>query len=289
MTHYPLPDTFTDVAFWRNHAPYLSIDDTSVFDREIAFESSQLSAVSDVFNRDGYLCLPPQIDEAILAPLRQAMISLREAQIPPVYIYLYDQPWVVFGALKQLISHFLGDDFALLPNFWAWNIPATKGARGWPAHQDCQARTRFPDGVGGDVLLSLSLWVPLSDATLDNGCMAVLPRSNEAAYCQPMDNPDLIKPGDAISLPVKAGSVLGWAQDLYHWSNPVSEDALEPRISLSFEFQSHTFAPLAEPLLDIFKPPPFLDRLHLIASQFDKYSHMETEDLSSVGPVTSVV
>ena len=105
--------------------------------------------------------------------------------------------------------------------------------------------------------------------------MVVLPRSREMLYDPAITDPAQINADDAIALPAKAGSVLGWSQDLYHWSAYVPANAKEPRISLSLEFQNPAFAQLAEPLLDIGRPPPFKDRLSLILRQFEKYKHME--------------
>ena len=163
----------------------------------------------------------------------------------------------------------------MLPNFWAWHIPTNEGASGWPAHRDCSGQTRFQNSDTGDTLMSLSLWVPLTDVTADNACMSVLPRSHELRYDPPLTDPEKINPDDGIPLPAKAGSVLGWSQDLYHWSGRMTENAKTPRVSLSLEFQNPAFAPMAEPLLDIRTPPSFEDRLQLIADQIPKYQHME--------------
>ncbi len=277
MPKPPKPEPRLNPEFWREMNPQLTIGDAYQPDLSVNM-IKVVHRASDMLGRDGYFQLPPQFDEQVLNPLRDAIKALAHIGIPPVYIYLYDQPWAIFADLRQLISNFLGDDFVLLPNFWAWNISSVEGARGWPPHQDCAARTRFPDGAGGDVLLSLSLWVPLSDATLKNGCMAVLPRLYEHYYNMPLDDPGIIKPEHSIALPAKAGSVLGWTQDLYHWSNRVTVDGENPRLSLSFEFQNRAFEPLAEPLLDVTCPPSFETRLELISKQFEKYQHMETMD-----------
>ncbi len=80
----------------------------------------------------GYLHVPPVFSEDDLAPIRNGILALAGAGYPPVFIYLFDQPYHLFARLRALIGYFLGDRYALLPNFWAWNIPATAGERGWP-------------------------------------------------------------------------------------------------------------------------------------------------------------
>ena len=98
--------------------------------------------------------------------------------LSPSLIYLYDEAWDVFRRLRPLLTHFLGDRIALLPHFWAWQVDPRTDGSGWPPHRDYQGES----AIGDDMLISLSLWVPLSDATPDNGCMHVLPRNFEKRY-----------------------------------------------------------------------------------------------------------
>ena len=275
MVMSALSSSFSDPDFWQALAPNLTIEGDNQQEAPVFLSGDVLGDLSQQFHEDGYLLLPPVFEECDFGPLRDGILALERAGLPPVFIYLYDQPYVLFARLQHLIGYFLGDRFALLPNFWAWNIPVREGARGWAPHQDCQAKTRFPNGEGDDVLMSLSLWVPLTDATLDNGCMSVLPRSNEPYYNLPLDDPDSIKPEHGVALPAQVGSVLGWSQDLYHWSNRVTKNANASRLSLSLEFQNRAFDPLSVPLLDVTRPPPFKNRLELVRQQFSRYKHME--------------
>jgi hypothetical protein len=62
---------------------------------------------------------------------------------------------------------------------------------------------------------------------------------------------------------------------LYHWGGIYSSKARNSRLSLSLEFQSRAFDPLAEPLLDLKELLPFQERRALIATQFAKYRHID--------------
>lgn len=267
--------SFHDPEFWRTLAPELTIDALRQTGVPISFEAHRLELLSQSMLTEGYLESQPAFDASELLVLRSALETLDANGLPPVFIYLYDQPWSLFRRLHQLISHFLGENFKLLPNFWAWNIPVIEKASGWPIHRDCDASTRFESLDLGQTLMSLSIWLPLTDATRENGCMHVLPRSKQGPYPDIIASIDEIERSDVRSLPVSAGSVLAWSQDLYHWSGQVTENAAGPRMSLSLEFQSAHFAPLAEPLFDIAAPPTFNERLDLILHQFNKYKHME--------------
>lgn len=261
--------------FWRVLLPQLTLDANGDAPDDLGFSTESLDAISADLWRDGYIRLPAVFDAAQTEPLAQAMLTLTETKIPPVYIYLYDQPWQMFARLNRLISHFLGPQYAVLPNFWAWHLDRP-GSSGWPPHRDCNVPTVI-DAGGENILISLSLWISLTPANQSNGCMHVIPRNRQAEYdCDPslLEN---INPADDIPLAVPAGSVLGWPQDLFHWGGAYTARAKNPRSSLSFEFQNRTFAPLAEPLLDVKSPPDFKTRLDLINGQFEKYRHIVPE------------
>jgi hypothetical protein len=73
------------------------------------------------------------------------------------------------------------------------------------------------------------------------------------------------------ALPAGAGSNLGWRQNLLHWGGKSCERALEPRISLGFEFQRGDTRPYNDPLLDPLAIPGFEQRLGLIGKQILQY------------------
>lgn len=265
-----MPDPMTEEQ-WLLLAPNLSIGEKISVD-EIHFSGLALADISASFWKEGYLSLPRMFTEEELAPIRDAIYALSELGIAPVYIYLYDQPWQLFSRLGALLRHFVGENFGVLPNLWAWHLDR-EGARGWPPHRDCDAETVF--GVGDDaVLMCLSLWLPLTDVDETNGCMYVVPYSRLKSDNTP-SMPLKLDNLEAQALPVAAGSVLGWPQDLYHWGGVYTDAAKNPRVSLSLEFQNRAFDPLAEPLIDMNELPSFEARRRLIVDQFAKYRHID--------------
>tara|TARA_R110002111_G_scaffold63952_2_gene105377 strand:+ start:328 stop:1161 length:834 start_codon:yes stop_codon:yes gene_type:complete len=256
---------------WQTLAPRLTIGAPCEV-TELPLSDEMLGEISGHFWQKGYFNIPSLLNETETAPVRDAMYALDAADIPPVYIFLYDQPWWLFVRLNRLVQHFLGEKFAVLPNLWAWHLKA-EGARGWPPHRDCDADTVFGEGADA-VLMSLSLWVPLTDTDEANGCMYVLPKSGDGEV-EVVLLPDKLDLLSARALPARAGSVLGWPQDLYHWGGRYSATAQNPRLSLSLEFQNCSFHPLAEPLINAAQLPSFEERLALIGSQFRKYRHID--------------
>ncbi|OSQ36147.1 phytanoyl-CoA dioxygenase family protein [Thalassospira mesophila] len=279
------PEQAQKADFWRQLNPDLHIDghagaanghDTGPMAAGMLFDPAKIdfSTLSDRFWDEGYFLLSDVLAVDVLARVRNAIERLVAARLPPAMIYLYDEAWQVFAALSPLLSHFLGDRVALLPHFWAWHIDPGAQGKGWPPHRDYQGESV----IGDDMLISLSLWVPLSDATPENGCMYVLPRSFERWYKSPVSKPQDVLLQDVRALPAVPGAVMGWRQDVYHWGGRASSYAASPRISLSLEFQNAAFDPLGEPLLDMTSPPQFKTRLALIGAQFAKYQHMQDMD-----------
>ena len=223
---------------WENICPQLTIEAPTVH-APIELTPTTLDQIAGSFWGRGFLQLAPQFTAAELSRIVDGMTALKAAKIAPVYIYLFDQPWLLFEKLRPLLTHFLGDDYALLPNFWAWHLDAM-GEAGWPVHRDCDAQTVFD--VGGDKMaMSLSLWVPLTNVDEANGCMYVVEYGNEIGKDDE---------AAATPLPAAAGSVLGWPQDVLHFGGKYMAGAKNPRLSLSFEFQNTAFDPLGVPLLD---------------------------------------
>lgn len=279
----PELDRILDLDYWRTLNPHLNISEVPQFSAVKTLHRTQLEAVSDTLHHDGYLHQPPVFDETDIAPLREAILNLVKNDWPAAFIYVYDEVWDLFHKLDPFLKHFLGDHYGLLPHFWAWHIsPDDNGdTSGWPAHVDYPGECAFFD----DFLVSLSLWIPFTDATPENGCMNILPLSRQKTYNPPIEEPDQIKVQDVRCLPAQAGSLLGWRQDLWHWSGRSSKYAKEPRISVSLEFQNRAFDPLCPPLYDLDQPPKPEERLKLICGQFGKYDHMErfSDALESLG------
>ncbi|MGO1120062.1 phytanoyl-CoA dioxygenase family protein [Rhodovibrionaceae bacterium A322] len=257
-------------AFWRDLNPQLSLRDSPVSIPARSFSAELLGQVSDQLAEEGYLFLPPLLSTTEIAPLRKGIETLVANDLPAAFAYLYDDYWQVFASFRPLLSRFLGEDFRLLPNFWAWHVSPGENNSGWPPHRDYQGESKVDD-----YLISLSLWLPLTEATPENGCMYVLPLSREAHYDKPVEETADIDLQDIRALPAQPGSLLGWRQDLFHWGARSSNRAKAPRLSLSLEFQNAAFDPLATPLLDAGQPPKFEERLSLILGQFEKYRHME--------------
>jgi hypothetical protein len=198
--------------------------------------------------------------------------ELSAAGIAPVLSYYTDFPWVVFRSLSDLFSEILGGGYKHLPDFWVWRIDHEKGQAGWKPHRDKGGSLGlFPNGRPK----SLTCWIPITDATPQNGCMYVVPKQHDRYYG--VDNVDGLGISGLNSLralPVERGDVLLWDQTVLHWGAQSSEFAPHPRISMALEVQSGKIPPFNQPLLDPSEVPTESLRLALIGKQILQYQHM---------------
>lgn len=270
----------SDPDYWRRLAPHLTVTAEAEAGRAlsgvagITLVDGLLGEVSDSLAEDGYFTLPPLMPPAEVAALRDGIERVTAAGWPAAFIHVYDETWRFYARLAPLLSHFLGDAYRQIPNLWAWSIPTRDDASGWPPHRDYQGESAFDNGL----LVSLSVWIPLTPATADNGCMRVLPLSRERRYDRAPASLEEVAPADIVTLEAAPGAVMGWRQDVLHWGGRSSATARHPRVSLSGEFQNPAFAPLAEPLIDPASPPSFDRRVAQLARAVCGYGHMERLD-----------
>src|SRR5262249_58094823 len=111
---------------------------------------------------------PVLIDEATLAALNGAVDAVRTAGWPPVFAFVYDEFWslVRIPAITTLLSATLGRGFRQIPHVWVHVVPPIEGGRGWTPHVDGYQNDR------------ISVWLALSDATVENECMHLVPKAD---------------------------------------------------------------------------------------------------------------
>jgi len=90
---------------------------------------------------------------------------------------------------------------------------------------------------------------PLSDATVENGCMFLLPAGVSCEISDAIDTDTALSPRvvrsalqDVIALPATAGAMIGWRGNILHWGGANAGGA-EPRLSLALELRSRGVRP----------------------------------------------
>ncbi len=140
---------------------------------------------------------------------------------------------------------------------------------GWRPHRDRVGSLRA-DGR----LASLTLWLALTPATPDNGCIYVLApggdRYHGSGDAGAVEPPEL---QHVRALPARPGEALLWNHELLHWGGRSSPRARGPRVSLGFEFVRPPSPYKARPLAAL-PAPPLPARLALIADSVLGYQYM---------------
>jgi hypothetical protein len=266
-----------DADYWRKLNPQLSVcgNATLTVEEGAPLDQDTLARVCRQLDTDGYLEVPPFIAGADVERLRRGVERLREEGWPPVFLFVYDEAWDLarLPLMRQILTHALGAGYREDTLVWCFHVAPRPGASGWAPHCD-----------GREPSNRLTLWFALTDATLDNSCMYIVPQQGLPS--------SLAVPGDVTAvhwddisttlratraLPIDAGGVLGWRFHVLHWSS-VSREGSHPRISLALEFLGRDASPLPGelPLVDgATRPASFELRLFTVGKSLGEYEKFE--------------
>ena len=264
-----------DPDFWRAFAPGLHVGDARSVEalQAIAPSPADMAAIRALVVEEGYFQasnITWPMDVGVMADTVRALDS---AGLPPVFAFLYDEFWMPFYMLQPVYAGLLGD-YMMLPDFWVWNVDPARGDAGWRPHRDKGHSSLFPDGSPK----SLTTWMPLSKATPLNGCMYIVPATQDPTYNTPNDKEWKFEHAGIRALPAEAGDVFMWNQAVLHWGSRTSPRGGASRVSMAFEFQRADVAPFNQPLMAPLAFHDFGVRLRLIAKQILQYRHMYKVD-----------
>jgi len=195
--------------FWRRLAPELTISDAQPAE-PISRNHEQSSAEAMQIVNDGFLMLKQPGISAPITDIANAMDRIVGAGLPAAFIGVYDEVWSIIAQLNQVVDGLFDGQSALMPDFWASHSTATPGL--------AARRKRPENGVFKDgTPKTATVWMPMSDATPENGCVYAIPAGQDRNYGK-SDGPraDASLPG-IRALPAQAGDVLIWTGETYHW------------------------------------------------------------------------
>jgi hypothetical protein len=278
-------ENWRDPAFWRDLVPDLAIEGVTGTRVPGGWTPPDMPERLAKIRKEGYFHFDPIGWPFPIEQLAAGVTKLARAGVPPVFCYLYDGFWDVFAHIGPMLAAVLGDGYRVIPNLWAWHIDPGLSESGWAPHRDLGRWSLLPDGSPK----SLSLWIPLTDATPMNGCMYLVPADRDPTYNTPHELDVQINLQEIRALPAKAGSVLGWNQALLHWGAHAADGGAAPRISISFEFQRGDVQAINVPLLDPLEIPDFTTRLRIISKGLLHYCEKQDLPAEAVVFALSVV
>lgn len=262
------------IDYWQNLNPNLTIEST-IQPKSIQsghLESQAYHKLCDRFVKQGYFQIDSSLSELVIQNMKTCICTLRQAGWPAVFGYLYDQFWLIWQIpqLVDFLTDVLGADYRQSVNVWSHYVSASSNAAGWPPHAD-----------GYQEAGKLTIWIPLSDATLDNGCIYVIPKHRlseqlaerifETGQLSTADLGILLH--NTRALPASAGTILAWDYDVMHWGS-ICDQPAHPRISIAVNFMSATVAAerIGKPsIVGSSGIPTFLQRLYIVANSLRIY------------------
>jgi len=268
-----------DADYWRRIVPGSSLEahevgDTLDASRTTSSDEIETDRAIAQFREEGYFQPSPLLAGQDVDALNRAVNGVVAEGWPPVFAWVFDAFWrcARLPRLARVLESQLGAGYRQIPHIWTHIVPAVEGSGGWPPH--------FDGFAGGRA----SIWVALTDATLENGCIHLVPpRLLPAAFRQAkvdstLSTADVVQALRSVrALPARAGTALGWGFDVYHWGGTcVRSSSARRAISLEFVAAHQTPAPDETPLISLTGPlPDFTARLQLIARAILEYEKFE--------------
>jgi hypothetical protein len=211
---------------------------------------------------EGWFSLPGALSSRVSRRLRHGVRQLEAAGWLPIHLLMYEEVWKIIRhpALMDTLEQFLGGPVRQRSHAWVHSLAPRSGSHGWGPHVD--AATRKAE--------SLTLWIPLTPSTVENGCIYLIPRSPGGIRaerrlgqgCSALQFRKLMHRVRAV--PARPGSLVAWRGDTVHWGSFVSEAAQKPRISIALEYElasgessmssPRARAPIRGPLAVRFRP-----------------------------------
>jgi len=261
-----------EAAYWAALAPDLPIGEPAPPDAGV--DDDRASVIAAQLRRDRYFKTDRILSQAALATLNRAVDAVQADGWPPVFALVYDCLWTCarHPVISRVAAAHLGANYRQIPHVWVHVVPARAGALGWMPHFDGLRPRR------------LTVWIALTDATVDNGCMHIISPDSLPESFRTMDVEATIVMRDVQramhatrALPVPAGAMLGWDFDVLHWGGRAAAPHAERR-SISLEFLAGDETPrsdedsLIDPAASL---PPFAARLSVIARALQAYAARE--------------
>jgi Phytanoyl-CoA dioxygenase (PhyH) len=264
-----------DPGFWRALAPGFHIADSAFLRPD---NHPPDVSETDGLGPDGYIQLKHLDLGADFGAMANAARAISATGLDAVFAFVYDEFWRPFFRLDPLFRTLLGGPYTFLPDLWTWNVDHTKGQAGWKPHRDRGRQALFEDGRPK----SLTTWIAISESTPLNGCIYMVPASEDPTYAREDEAHWKFDHASIRALPCAPGDVLVWNQAVVHWGAKSSPRAAETRVSMSFETQRLDVPSSEAPLIAPWEILPFEARLRLIAQKILHYRHISSVEKANL-------
>lgn len=262
--------------FWNSLDVDLNISDqpfATVEKREpCVVRDDLINECGTMLEEEGYFALPGYGSDDVVGALARAFDRLKEHQLHPVFIFVFDEAWALIAQLRSLFQRLLGDhDF--LPAIWSWHV-TSESQTAFAPHRDQVREVLIEDG---DHLDYLTVWIPLTDIDHRSSAINLLPASADPDFEEGTPAIRVENLQEIRSLQGPRGSVFCWSTQVAHWGTRQS-DYGTPRKSIGVYLQRKKAPCLDGPAID-FDSPLLLDaRLAIIGQQIIDYSRTADDE-----------
>lgn len=215
---------------------------------------------------EGYARMPGLVDAARCDRLATAILELCALGWDAAFVALVDEVWPLAHHLAAELGGTLGDALAFHGEVSAFCVdPSRPGARerGVPPHRDRPGSGSFTH-EGLALPRHCTAWISLTEATVGNGCMHVVPASADsptAAREAPLEP-------RRFALETSPGTVLAWGGQALHWGGTVdAANARGPRVALAISLTHRALPSFGRlPAAHGGRLPTLAERLSLVAT-----------------------
>lgn len=259
-----------DTSFWRGLCPELSISDSPLVPQPFS-SVSNARKIREGLLQEGYSLLeschlPWAAD---LDELAKSVSRLEASGLHPMFLLLYDEPWQIAHQVSEMILEATEGNQQIM-DWYIFKISSPENI--WPPHRDRQCSTA--EGFKENGLPKYNtMWIPLTNANLENSCLTVLPLASDAEYFgEGFDGSSVAFSAlpEIRALECTAGSLITFSHRLLHWGSIPSPTA-SPRIALTFACADRSFETSC--LKHKWSFPPLTLRLALVAGSLLRYAH----------------
>ena len=266
-----------DGRYWRTLFPGLGVTAQQSFNHleDVALSSAEETSALTHLEKHGYFQMPAFIAPSVVIQMCDSIETLRSMGWPAIFSFVYDEFWATLrtSSIVRFLSRKLGAGYSQTAAIWTYYVDPGTRSSGWGPHVDSRNDEE-----------RLTVWIPLTDATVANGCIYVIPQDRvpsrlPASYFDwtSVSRQDLeFLLHSTTPLPAALGSVLGWNNSVIHWGGRTSDVRARPRISIAGEFLPEGATPRSweQPVFDR-HIPEFPLRMRVIGQAILDYEKFE--------------
>lgn len=171
------------------------------------------------------------------------LVAELSEHLPPAFCYVFEATWRLILAIWPIAEQLLGGECVLEPSFAAFRLNPDKAKKGRYVGNNFAKPHRdysYEDAIDKEGHLKLlSVWVPLCDITARNGCMYVVPRSEDPHFAdssESLQEPEVPQDSLRALAPHPAGSFMCWSGNTIHWGSSCQKGE-DPRTSIALVFR----------------------------------------------------